>query len=258
MLLIIIAAITRKSHKHIHTQKKNNKSTSHSGCLWAFWIYGFDALVWRTRSGPAQNNPPCVHQCTLKHTHRPMTLRLVGIGIVVGSTACSTFNCRSTNTWKKIDAVHRHQSEQRTLVVWGSGSQRSGLRMVAQLHVLKDVDNLSRRSSTYVNPDCEQFYDIPPCVYLQDERSKRLTCCQFPGVNGHFCHSDCLSLSLTLVLTALCVQRTIIEPSIGWFQCWLIATARLWAGYRWWQRWVTMIHRLATTATSDVCIRQRR
>lgn len=47
-----------------------------------------------------------------------MTLRLVGIGIVVGSTACSTFNCRSTNTWKKIDAVHRHQSEQRTLVVW--------------------------------------------------------------------------------------------------------------------------------------------
>lgn len=45
--------------------------------------------------------------------------------------------------------------------------------MVAKLHVLKDLDNLSRRSSTYVAPECEKFFELPPFTFENNERTTK-------------------------------------------------------------------------------------
>lgn len=46
--------------------------------------------------------------------------------------------------------------------------------MVAKLHVLKDLDNLSRRSSTYVAPECEKFFELPSFTF--DNLEQTTTC----------------------------------------------------------------------------------
>lgn len=46
--------------------------------------------------------------------------------------------------------------------------------MVAKLHVLKDLDNLSRRSSTYVAPECEKFFELP--AFNFDNLEQTTTC----------------------------------------------------------------------------------
>lgn len=58
--------------------------------------------------------------------------------------------------------------------------------MVAKLKTLKDLD-WSRRSSAYVDPDCDAFIDIPVIFYNQ--HSNELTTCQgcFPFLEGKHC-----------------------------------------------------------------------
>lgn len=46
--------------------------------------------------------------------------------------------------------------------------------MVAKLHVLKDLDNLSRRSSTYIAPECEKFFELP--AFNLDTLEQTTTC----------------------------------------------------------------------------------
>lgn len=57
--------------------------------------------------------------------------------------------------------------------------------MVAKLKALKDLD-FSRRSSAYVDPDCDAFIDIPVIFYNQ--HGNELTTCQgcFPFLEGKF------------------------------------------------------------------------
>lgn len=43
--------------------------------------------------------------------------------------------------------------------------------MVAKLHVLKDLDNLSRRSSTYIAPECEKFFELPSFTFENLEQT---------------------------------------------------------------------------------------
>lgn len=58
-----------------------------------------------------------------------------------------------------------------------------GGKMVAQLHMLREVDNLSRRSSTYVSPECEAFMDIPASsVYWDTETTKCVECFSVTGI----------------------------------------------------------------------------
>lgn len=57
--------------------------------------------------------------------------------------------------------------------------------MVAKLKTLKDLD-FSRRSSAYVDPDCDAFIDIPVIFYNQHGNDIALTTCQgcFPFLEG--------------------------------------------------------------------------
>lgn len=43
--------------------------------------------------------------------------------------------------------------------------------MVAKLLVLKDFENLSRRSSTYVAPECEKFFELPAFTFETIEQT---------------------------------------------------------------------------------------
>ena len=68
---------------------------------------------------------------------------------------------------------------------WQKGHRSKAIRMVAKLKTLKDLDfSLSRRSSAYVEADCEAFIDIPIIIY--HSANNELTTCQgcFPFLEG--------------------------------------------------------------------------
>lgn len=57
-----------------------------------------------------------------------------------------------------------------------------GIKMVAQLLVLRDSESLSRRGSSYVDPECEKIFDIPISVYAAEHNTgKCFQCFQIPG-----------------------------------------------------------------------------
>lgn len=77
-------------------------------------------------------------------------------------------------------------------------------KMVAQLLVLKEYDNLSRRSSTYVDPETsDKFFEIP-ITFQSDENgttTKCVNCFQISGeyinttINKIYFHNGTITLS---------------------------------------------------------------
>lgn len=59
--------------------------------------------------------------------------------------------------------------------------------MVGKILAIRELENVSRRNSTYVDPECDKFFDMPTFIYAS--RSELTTTCNgcfqiFEGNNG--------------------------------------------------------------------------